>query len=84
MLQALCESRADDVVDLLAFEQFEYRLIEEAAIRTQQPDGLAAQMVQGRFNELQHVVGAVGIARTQPEISHHARFGHKGQQRMVR
>jgi hypothetical protein len=35
-------------------------------------------MMQGRFEELQDVVGAVGIARAQPEIGHHARLGDKG------
>ena len=54
------------VHQLLAFQQFEYRLIEEAAIRTQQPHGLAAQMMQGRFDEWQYIVGTVGIARAQP------------------
>lgn len=49
----------------------------------QQADDFVAQMVKGRFEKLQDVVGAVRVARPQPEIGHHVRFGDQGQQWMV-
>src|SRR5450759_258273 len=42
LLQTAGQARTDDVIDALTFEQFEYRLIVKATIRTQQADGLAA------------------------------------------
>lgn len=80
----MSQARADDVVDTLAFEQLEYRLIVKAAIRPQQSDRLATEMMQCGFDELQHIVGTVGIAQTQPEVRYQARIGHKGQQRVMR
>ena len=42
-----------------------------------------AAAMQGGLEELQDVVGAVGIARAQPEIGHQTLLGYEGQQRMV-
>jgi hypothetical protein len=82
-LQRRSQPGGDDVGNALAFERGQDRLVEEAAVGTQEADGLVAQMMQGRFEKLQDVVGAPRMARPQPEVGHHARFGDKGQERMM-
>lgn len=72
-----------DVGNALVFQKAQHRLVEEAAVGTQKTDNLVAQMVQGRFEELKDIVGAVRMAWPQPEIGHHPGFGNKSQQRVV-
>jgi hypothetical protein len=58
-LQRSGQSRGDDVSDALALQRRHDRFIEEAAVRAQQVDDLVSQMMQGGFEELQDVVGAM-------------------------
>ena len=63
LLQRLREFGADDVVDLLAFEPVQDGRIIEPAGGAEQPDHLVAEMVQGRFDELQDVVRRVPVGK---------------------
>ena len=47
--------------DALTFHERQDGFIEEAAVGTWQPNDLVAQMMQGRFEQLQDVVGAMDM-----------------------
>ena len=83
-LQRLIKLQRNDVVDPLALQVPQKRILTEPGVRAQQPDRLARQMLTCGVQKADHVVGAAAVARSQSNVGDHAHVRHKGHQRMVR